>query len=698
MYFLHSSAVRKLASITILFSVLILLPSCDVKSPTAPSWDIELNLPLIDSTYSVLDMVKRDTSMLSPDYTKDGLLVYSTIKEVEKIEVSDKLNVDGFTTTSSKEIGTITIQGDSVEAAVGFDWTQQSLTPGTQVPIIAETNRPVTSNLSEITQFQTAVFEQGTISVEIKNNFTQHVTLTINGIVIKNVASPNEIIAQSTSQLVIPPNSTRSFAAIPLNPAVTVKNQLKFETTVSMSGSNGNLVTVPQNSFVVNTKFDDLKVTEARAKIPAQNPVVIDSSFFIEADSPKPTKIKVTKIDQGTLNIIMDNNLDVDATIKLEIPNLKNPSGTSYSVTRDVNRKSLNFKFVDNLSLSNYSIASLNSTPTNEIEYKVTFTTKPSTDFRDISNSDDFKASIDFSSLLIKEFDGIVKPTSLDVVRSAIALDAKDLENNFSFTQINFNKPVLELRLKPSAGSILNFQIDGRLEGQNSLGEKSVMFLNKNTMSDTIITQTDSIITLNPDSVSNFFKRFKKLPDSIIVYSGGTLNPKYQQVLVTNTSFVSGNTRLEFPLDLGISGGQFTDSIDVEFDSDQQSTIRDVNSLEMNLVLTNGLPVSVSFTGRLYDSTNTFLMYFPPKYSNQDSVITVPGGVTDANGNVTTKTVQTVTIRTEKAESDKLARAKYMRILIKLNTSRNSNLPVKFKTKDDLRIKGFGGVNYRIKP
>jgi hypothetical protein len=682
----------------VVISVLILLPSCDVKSPTAPSWDIELNLPLIDSTYSVLDMVKRDTTMLSPDYTRDGLLVYSTIKEVENIEVSDKLNVDGFLTNSSKEIGTITLQGDSVEASVGFDWTQQNLTPGTQVPILAESNRPVNSNFSEITQFQTAIFEQGAITIEIKNNFTQHVTLTIDGIAIKNIASPNEIIAQSTTQLVIPPNSTRSFTNIPLNSGVIVKNQLKFETTVSMSGSNGNLVTVPQNSFSVNAKFDDLQVTEARAKIPAQNPVVIDSSFFIEADSPKPTKIKVAKIDQGILNILMDNNLDVDASIKLEIPNLKNPAGTSYTLTRDVNRKIVNFKFVDNLSLSDYSIISLNNIPTNEIIYKVTFTTKSSTDFRDIKSSDYFEAKIDFSSLVIKEFDGIVKPTNLDVVRSAIALDAKDLETKFSFTQLNFNKPVLELRLKPSTGSILNFQISGRLEGQNSLGEKSFLFLNKNTMSDTIITQTDSIITLNPDSVSNFFKRFTKLPDSIIVYSGGILNPKYQQVLVTNTSFVTGNTRLEFPLDIGISGGQFKDSIDVEFDSDQQSRIRDVNSLEMNLVLTNGLPVAVSFTGRLYDSLNTFLMYFPPKYSNQDTVITVPGGVTDANGNVTTKTIQTVTIRTEKAESDKLARAKYMRIQIKLNTSRNSNLPVKFKTKDDLRIKGFGGVNYRIKP
>ncbi|HRI46950.1 MAG TPA: hypothetical protein PK559_07595 [Ignavibacteriaceae bacterium] len=690
------SGVALLTAITLL--TLLILPSCDVKSPTAPSWDVELNLPLLDSTYTLLDIVEKDTTILSPDYTRDGLLVYSTIEDVEKIEVSDKLSVDGFQTSSSKEIGTISIDGDSSQASVGFDWSQQGLAPGNSVPVLAENNRSVTSNLAEIDQFQSAIFENGIINVQIKNNFTQHVTITINGITIKNSAAPSEVVATSSSQLVIPPNGSGSFPAIPISKTVTVKNQLTFQTIISISGSNGNLVTIPQNAFIVTAKFENLEVKEARAKIPVQNPVVIDSSIFIESDSPKPTKIKFVKIDQGSLNIVMNNNLDVDASIKLEIPNLKNPSGVAYSVTRDVARKATNFKFVDNASLSNYTIESLTAVATNEIKYKVTFTTKSSSDFRTLKSSDDFEANIDFSSLTIKEFEGVVKPTALDETRSAVSLDAKDLATKFGFTQINFNKPVLELRMRPSTGSVLNFQITGRLEAQNSKGEKSFLFLNKNTMSDTIITQTDTVITLNADSVSNFFKRFSQLPDSIIVYAGGTLNPKYQTVSVTNQSYVTGRSRIEFPLDIGISAGQFTDSIEVEFDQAQIDEMNNLNNLDMSLILTNGLPVSINFTGKVYDSTNTFLMYFPPKYSTQDTVMVVPGGVTNTNGVVTTKTINEVKVKLEKAEVQKFTKAKYMRILIKINTSRTNNSPVKFRTKDDIRIKGFGGVNYRIKP
>jgi hypothetical protein len=674
------------------------MQSCGIKSPTAPSWDVSLNLPLVDTTYSILDMIKKDSSIVKPDYTKNGLLVYSTVKDVEKIEVSDKLKVDGFSTNTSKQIGTISINGDSTKADIGFNWSQQGLTPGTQVPILAENNRPVSSDLDTIKQFQSAKFESGTINITIKNNFAQHVTLTVNGLTIKNSAT-NEIVAQTTATLSVPPNSIKSFPAISFNTGVTVKNQLKFETTVSISGSGTNLVTIPQTAFTVTTKFSTLSVAEASAKIPQQNPVVIDSSITMDAVSTQPTKFKTIKIATGRLNITLINNLDVDANVVMEIANMKTPANVKYTVSKTILRKSTT-KFVDNISLTDYSFVSLDNNPTNKVSYKVTFTSQSSSDYRTIKKTDDFKATVDFSSLGIKEFNGLVKPTALDETRSAISLDTKDLQAKFGFGQINFNKPLIELHLAPSAGAKLNFKIAGRLEAQNSIGQKNTLTLNANTMDKITITETDTVIKLNADSVSNFFKKFSRLPDSIFVYAGGTLNSNYQSVTVTNTSFVSGSSKIEFPLDLGISDGVFTDSVKMDFDVDKQKNIRNLNTSDMTLILTNGLAASFTFTGKLYDSANTFLMYFPPKHADQDTAITVPGCETDANGSVveTKKVPKSFSIKIAVGESDLIARAKYMRILIKLNTSRASNLPVKFKTIDDIRIESFGGVNYRVNP
>ncbi|MFA6026164.1 MAG: hypothetical protein WC727_06955 [Ignavibacteriaceae bacterium] len=689
---------RKPVGIFSLLVLILFVQSCGIKSPTAPIWDVALNLPLMDTTYSILDMVKKDTSIVKPDYTRQGLLVYNTEKDVEKIEVKDHLTVTGFSTNTSEQIGRITINGDSTKADIGFNWSQylQNLPPGTQIIILPENNRAVSSDLTEITQFQSAKFESGTIIVEVKNNFAQNVTLTINGLTIKNSAT-NEIIAQTTAQLVVPPNSTQSFPTISLNTDVTIRNQLKFETTVSISGSNGNLVTIPQTAFSVTTKFLNLAVSEASAKIPAQKPIVVNGSVVMDEFSAQPTKFKTVKIATGNLGITLKNNLDVDANVTIEIINLKNPSNGDFLVSKTILRRSTT-KFLDNVSLNDYTLVSLDNTPTDKINYKITFTSQASSDYRSIKKTDNFQATVDFSSLGIKEFDGIVKPTVLNETRSAIHLDTKDVQNKFGFHQINFNKPLIELHLIPSAGAKINFKINGRLEAQNSLGEKSTLFLNANTMDKTTITEADSVIKLNADSVSNFLKSFSRLPDSIFVYTGGMLNANYQEVIVYNTSYVSGSAKIELPLDLGISDGLFVDSVKMDFNADKQKNIRDLNTADMNLILTNGLAASFTFTGKLYDSTNTLLMYFPPKHTDQDTAITVSGGVTDANGNVITKTTQTVTVKIAAGESDLIARAKYMRIFIKLNTSRSNNLPVKFKTTDDIHIESFGGVNYRVNP
>ena len=91
-----------------------------------------------------------------------------------------------------------------------------------------------------------------------------------------------------------------------------------------------------------------------------------------------------------------------------------------------------------------------------------------------------------------------------------------------------------------------------------------------------------------------------------------------------------------------------------------------MNSLGASLTITNGIPASLSFTAKLYDQNNNFLTYFPPKYQEQDTVISVNGAGVDANGNVISNTIQNVTVKTLKAEIDKISKAYYMRVKDKI--------------------------------
>jgi len=264
------------------------------------------------------------------------------------------------------------------------------------------------------------------------------------------------------------------------------------------------------------------------------------------------------------------------------------------------------------------------------------------------------------------------------------------------FQQINLKNPKIELRLQTTAN--LEFSITGRIEARNSSGEKSIMTLSSRTMDKTVISQTDSIITLNADSVSNFFKKFSSFPDSLVVYAGGTVNPNYKIVSISKTDQVIGRGLLEFPLEFGLSGGEFYDSVKVDFKNDDRDKIKDVNSLGASVIITNGIPASLNFTAKLYDQSNNFLTYFPPKYQDQDTVISVNGAGVDANGNVISNTIQNVTVKTLKSEIDKISKAYYMRIKVRFNTSGLGSQAVKFKTDNFIKFLASGSTNYHINP
>lgn len=689
--------IHKLAPSIMLFLIFIItLASCDIKSPTAPSWDVNLSLPLFDTTYSLLDIIEKDSTVLKPDYTRQGLLVYSTKENIDTIKVEDKLTIDDFSSSSSTEIGSIKINSDSSKADVGFEWMGQSLPPGQSSTVLPEFNRSVSSILDTIKEFNNLKIESGEILISVQNHFSSNVNFTLKGLKLINVEN-NNIILQTNEEVIIPANSIGSFSPLSFAPNTVIKNRIRFETTVSSTGSNGQVIQIPQKTFTIFVRTRNFVAAEATAKIPNQNPVHKDSTLIIDENATQPTKFKRVKFQRGLLNITLKNNLDIDANISLEIYNLKNSSNANFIVNKLITRKST-VKFVDNLSLANYSLISLDNSPTNRIHYKFTFNVVGSNDYRTIKKNDSFEANVNFNSLAIKEFDGVVKPTILDQTRSYFKVESDELQKKFGFDQINLNNPIVELRLRPSEGAKLNFKLTGRIEGKNSKGEHAILFFNENTLSRTTISERDTIIRFNPDSLSNFFRRFSKLPDSIVFYAGGILNENYQQVIVTNTTSITGSTFLELALDLGISNASFIDSLNLDFNDDTRKEIRNLNKGELNFIVTNGLPVSISFTGKLFDANNRFLLYFPPKLSDQDTVLSIDGGITDQNGNVVTKTTKTIKLKLSAGDSDLIAKAKYMRVAVKLNTSRANNLPVKFRTKDDFKIKSLGTINYRLQP
>lgn len=682
--------ITKLITALLVFTFLY---SCNISEPTPPRWDVSLNLPIAKKSYTMMDLLEKSSEL---KYYKDGsnLIYLSQEQSIDKIDLKDKLKITGVSESASETIGSISIASDSVTANIGFSWINSGITPGSQVIVPPVNDVPASVNTDVMDEFFTIKVDGGTIDLSITNQFPSPVSLTLKNIVLKN-SSSGEVVAQYPNSITIPAKETRTVKAIAITKGIFIKNQLTLDCLVSTNGSNGNVITLPQNSFSVKAKLLNISVVEAQAKIPSQDPIVIDNTFTIDGSKAQPNKFTNIKIESGTLTIKVVNNLDIDATLTFTINNLKNSSGQTFTEIRSIGRKQTTTLF-NNLSLSDYSIVSLSGGPTNQISYKISFQTKSTSDFRSIKSTDGISGSIDLSNLQLKEFSGQIEPQIVTAERSAISLDMQDLKNKLQFSEINLRNPLVQLRLKTNAQ--FEFKIDGKIQAQNSLGQKATLGLNSRTLNTTLISPSDSVLTINPDSLSLFFKKFSRFPDSLIVFAGGTLNPNYKNVSIKSTDQISGRSIFELPLDLGISNAEITDSVSVDLSNDERDQIKDVNSLETGIVLTNGLPASISFTGKLYDQNNKFLTYFPPKYSTQDTVLTFNGASVDASGNVLAKNKQTQKVIAQKSEIEKIVNAKYMRIRVKLNTSAPGNNPVRFRTTDDLLIHAFGSTNYRVNP
>lgn len=679
---------------SIIFLCVFILFSCQINEPQMPTWDVTLNIPITKKNYSLNDILEKSKELsFYNDGVNKNLIYYSKSTLLDNININDKLKIDGISESSSETIGIISLKKDSVNADIGYSWLGFNVNPNTQAVIPPVLNVPISSPTDVSDSYTTAKINAGLIDLEITNKFSQHVSLTISNVVLRNINS-GEIVLSYNSSLTIPPNSTGKIVGLKPTSGLVVKNQFVFECLVSTNGSNGNMVTLPSNSFSVKAKINELNVSEAQAKIPTQDPIIIDKSFSFEANLSQPTKFNLIKIESGNLNFKIVNNLDLDATMTITINNLKNASGQTFSETRFINRKQT-INVFNNLSLKDFSLVSLNGFPTNQVSYKISFAVLSSNDLRNIKSSDGINGIIDLSELKLKEFNGQLQPKTVTEEKSSISFDLKDLKTKLQFQQINFKNPLAQIRLKTTAQ--FEFKLEGRIEGKNSLGQKAILGLNNKTLSNQIITPSDSVLSINADSLNLFFKKFTRFPDSLIVYAGGIINPNYKNVSLKNTDVINGKSIIELPMEIGIQNAELKDSVKVDLSNDDRDKLKDVNSLEAGIKLSNGLPVSISFTGKMYDSQNKFLTYFPPKYADQDTILTINGATTDANGNVTTKNEQTITVKTQKNEIEKIRNAAYMRVYLKINSTSSANSPVKFKTTDEVLLNAFGSTNYKVK-
>jgi hypothetical protein len=659
---------------------------CDINEPAAPVWDVSVTAPIANKEYLMSDVLEDESDNLFHynDGTNKGVLYYTDSYQIDKITFEDKLKIDGFSESITENVGALKIEPDTVQGNVGS--TELGLNPAVRIAVPPINDKTVASDLSEPGKFLQARFKSGSFDLVITNNFTDDVDITVSNISLVNSDDGN-VIASYNGNVTIPASQSVSVSDLKINTEIYVKNRLKIEAVLSTSGSGGKVVTVPENFLTLTAITKNLEVSEATAKFPEQDFLSLNGSIKI---GDKNEKISKAVIKFGSLDLKLTNNTELNAEIRYRFPDIKTADGNVFEGAAVI-ASGESKKLFDNKSLAGFLLEADNA-QLEELNYTIDYKIVSDNQYKTIRSGDYAKAEFEFSELTFEEFEGYILPFEFEPEKTSFAFDIE--KNKIDFEKLLLSNPALSIRLNSTAN--IKFLIAGKLKLYMPDGTVKNFNLNGNTLSAVVITPSTERIYINGDSVSAFIKNLDDIPDSAAIELSTMVNPDFEYVSVKSTDYIQGELEAEIPLDFGIQYAGYSDSIDIELSNDDRDLLRDIKYLEANLNVENGLPVNISFTGRLYDAAGNFLTYFPPA-EFQDTVITIRPAEADGSGYAVLPAETHVKVIADSAASAKIADAAYMKVRLRFGTA-SADKPVKIRSTDTIRIKAFGVSEYKIEP
>ena len=677
--------IRKYIPLYIVFALFSILNISCVDLPKdviAPSWDIALNFPVTDSTITLDEMIGDDSTLVaSEDPQSLGLLYFQDVNIIDPIFVDSNLTIDGFSTETSQVLGDISI--NTVEPITQnilvTDWAP-AVAPGDST-IFPESENELEIPFPKIDSFTYAVLDEGGLKIVIKNNLP--VTIQLKGLKIKNAIGKQTVASHSTT-VVIPPEGMDSLQFV--LDGKTIEDSLYYVGTIYSVGSEGNIVVIPETAGTeIIGSFDDLVVSKVQAIVPEQEPFTTDDSYAFD-DS---IRVEKAIFKDGSFSLTFNNNIDIDINLSITINNLMKSDGTVFTELISLSRNETN-RIVSFNNLSDWEIVTLSpGTPTNKINYSAIVSPVESDQTSLLSKTDSVSINVKFDEVALKHVEGLIAPVKFDIDETDFNFDLGDFQEKFNYNEFIWGNPGIFLTLVSSAN--MQIEVAGNLNGSTSSASNNLDF----TLP--LPGGGSSTFDLRNFGLIDFMNSFKdEIPNSFSFSGSATVNPNYISGSIENTDSVFGKINIEIPLNIGIAGGVFSDTLIVDSLDISDEEIDAINSITLVIELTNAIPVDLKISGAVLDEFNNQLFPFPPTYNvSPELIFNAP--LVDDNGYVSEafKSTQSVELRNEDAKAFISNPNLFLNIAINTSDSNNS-LPVKFRNTDYINYKIYGKVNYRV--
>ena len=454
-------------TITLVVSILALVISmfivlhCSFNKPEAPQWDMEINIPLMNETYTMVDLADESEHLYIRG--EDNLLGFKIEGELGKTTISTNMSFDGFSRNIGFAIGSFPLEdiGASQTRSVRFDQIWVDAVEGEAVVPEFDIVDINTSNIDYNYTFQMATIANGTADVTIVNNFPVDFTwVTLDLMAYLNGIEPDTLIDTIHFENGVPAGATVTgefgFAQkrIPANMYWIINGH--------QSGSNGQNVQIdPAATIDVKIEIKSLEVSSAIATIPA-----IQLSHEQDVEFPEDVIIQEAEFYSGQMVVNLVNNTDLGLDFHITIPSItyvydeQQYSEFIYMEPRTITQRVIELRDL------NISPPLPDPGEKQVLKVFVEGSTIPSYgEFLQVTSDDSINAQVSFNNKIgLLSFTGAIEEQKVEVTNMTTEVDMPE-----GFSNFQFSRALLELHLFNAIG--LPIKIDGEFFGTSSEGE-----------------------------------------------------------------------------------------------------------------------------------------------------------------------------------------------------------------------------------
>ena len=307
----HSKKFRRLIiSIALAFLVVV---GCSLESPKAPRWDLPVNIPLMDSTFTVAKLIEDTENIVT---LESGLVGFRFEGEFDTTRVGDYLNLDDI----SRQYG-IQFAGLQIPLVpAGFDrylfsqLTSQAVDKhNTTSAIDAFSFADVEGESYDASEFVRGKILSGKLRFTVTNGLPvplRQVRFRLvdknTDTILKEIVFP-EVAAAATLKKEI------DAAGLTLSPATV------WRMSGNSPGSGGTAVPIDQNSPVLTaTELVDFQIEEIESVLPE---IAINHTQWVPLYDR--AAIKRGEFQSGIIRLKISNTTEIPSTVVIQLNQLK---------------------------------------------------------------------------------------------------------------------------------------------------------------------------------------------------------------------------------------------------------------------------------------------------------------------------------------------------------------------------------------